>query len=94
MAVRRRLSISSRQLDMPLTLGLLVDTSGSQLHVLDQERRASLEFFRHVMREDKDQAFAIHFDSEVELLQDLTSSRKDLRSRFPASSSEAAVEST
>jgi VWFA-related protein len=68
----------ARQLDMPLTLGLLVDTSGSQLHVLDQERRASLEFFRHVMREDKDQAFAIHFDSEVELLQDLTSSRKDL----------------
>ena len=68
----------ARQIDMPLTLGLLVDTSGSQLHVLDQERRASLEFFRHVMREDKDKAFAIHFDSEVELLQDLTSSRKDL----------------
>jgi VWFA-related protein len=67
-----------RQIDMPLTLGLLVDTSGSQLHVLDQERRASLEFFRHVMREDKDKAFAIHFDREVELLQDLTSSRKDL----------------
>ena len=68
----------AQQIDMPLTLGLLVDTSGSQRHVLDQERRASLEFFRHVMREDKDQAFAIHFDSEVELLQDLTSSRKDL----------------
>lgn len=67
-----------RQVDMPLTLGLLVDTSGSQLRVLEQERRASLEFFRHVMREDKDRAFAIHFDSEVELLQDLTSSRKDL----------------
>ncbi len=67
-----------RQIDMPLTLGLLIDTSGSQLRVLDQERRASLEFFRHVMREDKDKAFAIHFDSEVELLQDLTSSRKDL----------------
>jgi VWFA-related protein len=67
-----------RQIDMPLTLGLLVDTSGSQLRVLDQERRASLEFFRHVMREDKDKAFAIHFDREVELLQDVTSSRKDL----------------
>jgi VWFA-related protein len=68
----------AQQIDMPLTLGLLVDTSGSQRRVLDQERNASLEFFRHVMREDKDQAFAIHFDREVELLQDLTSSRKDL----------------
>jgi VWFA-related protein len=68
----------AQQIDMPLTLGLLVDTSGSQRRVLDQERRASTEFFRRVMREDKDQAFVIHFDNEVELLQDLTSSRKDL----------------
>ena len=56
----------AQQTDMPLTLGLLVDTSGSQLRVLDEERRASLEFFRRVMREDKDQAFTIHFDREVE----------------------------
>jgi len=68
----------TQQTDMPLTLGLLVDTSGSQRRVLDQERSASVEFLRHVMREDKDRAFVIHFDREVELLQDLTSSRKDL----------------
>src|SRR5205823_1676505 len=35
-------------------------------------------FFEKVLREDKDKAFVIHFDTEVELLQDLTSSRKDL----------------
>jgi len=68
----------AQQYDLPLTLGLLIDTSGSQRRVLDQERRASYQFFEHVLREDKDQAFVIHFDREVELLQDLTSSRKDL----------------
>ena len=68
----------SQQSDLPLTLGLLLDTSGSQTRVLDQERNASYEFFEHILREDKDKAFLIHFDREVELLQDLTSSRKDL----------------
>jgi VWFA-related protein len=68
----------AQQTELPLTLGLLVDTSGSQRRLLGEERSASLEFFRHVMREDKDKAFAIHFDTEVELLQDLTFSRNDL----------------
>lgn len=64
--------------DLPLTLGLLVDTSMSQRHVLDQERDASHAFLDHLLREDKDQAFVIHFDRAVELLQDLTSSRQKL----------------
>jgi len=68
----------SQQSDVPLTLGLLIDTSDSQTRVLDRERNASLEFVEHVLREDKDKTFVIHFDHEVELLQDLTSSRKEL----------------
>src|ERR1700688_1017932 len=64
--------------DLPLTLGLLVDTSGSQRRLLDQERDASHGFIDHLLREDKDKAFVIHFDHEVELLQDLTSSRQKL----------------
>lgn len=64
--------------DLPLTLGLLVDTSMSQRRVLDQERSTSHTFLDHVLREDKDKAFVIHFDYEVELLQDLTSSRQKL----------------
>ena len=64
--------------DLPLTLGLLVDTSMSQRRVLDQERTASHGFLDHVLREDKDKAFVIQFDYEVELLQDLTSSRQKL----------------
>jgi len=68
----------TRETDLPLTLGLLVDTSGSQRRVLPEERTASRRFFEQVLREDKDQAFLIHFEREVELLEDLTSSRKKL----------------
>jgi VWFA-related protein len=68
----------AQESNLPLTLGLLVDTSMSQRRVLDQERTASHAFLDHVLREDKDKAFVIHFDHEVELLQDLTSSRQKL----------------
>jgi VWFA-related protein len=68
----------SRESDLPLTLGLLVDTSESQRTVLSDERTASFGFLDQVLREDKDNAFLIHFDREVELLQDLTNSRKKL----------------
>jgi VWFA-related protein len=70
----------SRETDLPLTLGLLVDTSMSQRRVLDQERSASSTFLDQVLRVNKDMAFVIHFDREVELLQDLTSSRQKLES--------------
>ena len=69
----------ARETDLPLTLGLLVDTSMSQRRVLDQERNASSTFLDQVLRVDKDMAFVIHFDREVELLQDLTSSRQKLQ---------------
>jgi VWFA-related protein len=68
----------SQESNLPLTLGLLVDTSMSQRRVLGEERTASQRFFQQVLREDKDQAFVIHFDREIELLQDLTSSRQKL----------------
>jgi VWFA-related protein len=72
------ISYFSRESDLPLTLGLLVDTSGSQRRVLADERSASYRFMQQVLREDKDQAFVLHFDFEVELLQDLTNSRDKL----------------
>ena len=67
----------SRESNLPLTLGLLVDTSGSMRRVLSQEHTASYRFLDQVLT-GKDQAFVIHFDREVELLQDLTSSRQKL----------------
>jgi VWFA-related protein len=69
----------SQESDLPLTLGLLVDTSLSQRRVMDQERSASSSFLDNMLRPEKDQAFLIHFDHEVELLQDLTPSREKLR---------------
>ena len=51
----------------------------SQRRVLDQERSASSTFLDQVLRVNKDTAFVIHFDREVELLQDLTSSRQKLQ---------------
>ncbi len=64
--------------NLPLTLGLLVDTSLSQLNVLDQERNASKVFLDQMLTDPKDKAFLIHFDREVELLQDLTPSHEKL----------------
>ena len=74
----------SRETDLPLTLGLLVDTSLSQRRVLDQERIASHSFLHQMVREDRDKAFIIHFDHEVELLQDVTSSHKKLEEALQA----------
>jgi VWFA-related protein len=69
----------SKESDLPLTLGLLIDTSGSMRRLIETERSASYKFLDQVLREDKDVAFVIHFDYEVELLQDVTSSRKLLQ---------------
>jgi VWFA-related protein len=68
----------TRETDLPLTLGLLVDTSLSQRMVLGEERDASRRFVEKVLREDRDQTFLIHFDHDTELLQDLTSSKNKL----------------
>ena len=69
----------SQDTNLPLTLGLLVDTSRSQSNVLDAERNASRSFLDQMLVQPKDKAFLIHFDREVELLQDLTSSREKLQ---------------
>jgi VWFA-related protein len=68
----------SRDSNLPLILGLLVDTSGSMGRVLGEERVASYRFLDQVLT-DKDRAFVIHFDSQAELLQDLTSSHQKLQ---------------
>jgi len=69
----------SQETNLPLTLGLLVDTSRSQDNVLDAERNASRSFLDQMLVQPKDKAFLIHFDRQVELLQDLTSSHEKLQ---------------
>src|SRR4029077_2700883 len=77
----RAIRYFTRESNLPLTLGLLVDTSMSQRRVLDKERTASYSFLDKMLH-PKDVAFRIHFDREVELLQDLTSSHEKLESAF------------
>lgn len=69
----------AREKDLPLKLGLLVDTSLSQRRVLEQERSASYTFLDRLLRADKDVAAVLNFDREVTLLQDFTSARPKLQ---------------
>lgn len=68
----------SRETDLPLTIGLLVDTSESQERLIDIERRAASQFFTKVLGK-KDEAFLIQFGAEAELLQDSTNSPRLLQ---------------
>jgi len=65
----------TRETDLPLTIGLLVDVSGSQRNLIDIERNAATQFFTQVLRK-KDEAFLISFGEETELLQDYTGSAR------------------
>ena len=69
----------TRETDLPLTLGLLVDVSASQRNLIEIEREAAYQFFSQVLRK-KDLAFLISFGEDAELLQDFTSSPRLLQS--------------
>jgi len=68
----------TRETDLPLTIGLLVDSSKSQERLIDIEKRAAYQFFSKVLRQ-KDEAFLMQFGAEAELLQDSTNSPKILQ---------------
>jgi VWFA-related protein len=62
----------AREADIPLRIGLLVDTSSSIRDRLDFEQHAGADFLRDVVRPGKDKALLGSFDSMAELLQDFT----------------------
>ncbi|MGA9504005.1 MAG: VWA domain-containing protein [Terriglobales bacterium] len=64
--------------DLPLTLGILIDSSGSQMRVLDMEKTVGGSFLESTLRA-KDEAFVISFDVDITLLQDFTGSVSRLR---------------
>lgn len=68
----------TRETDLPLTIGMLVDTSKSQENLIDTESRAAYQFFKVVLRK-KDLAFLMQFGAEAELLQDDTNSAQLLQ---------------
>jgi VWFA-related protein len=63
---------------LPLTIGLLLDTSGSQMNVLPLEQVAGAEFLKDVLT-PKDEAFLISFDINVDLLADYTNSPREIQ---------------
>ena len=64
--------------DLPLTIALLIDTSGSVKDELEYEKSTAMEFFKEILRPKKDLALIIQFDSDVNLVQDFTQSYDDL----------------
>ena len=80
----------TRESNLPFRLGLLVDTSHSVSGAMDSERKAAGKFVDLMLPADPkdtkqgDQAFLIHFDREVELLEDFTSSRDKLHHELDA----------
>jgi VWFA-related protein len=78
------------QSNLPFRLGLLVDTSRSVSSAMDSERKAAGKFIDLMLPADPkagvqgDEAFLIHFDREVELLEDFTNSRDKLHHELDA----------
>jgi VWFA-related protein len=68
----------SAETDQPLTLGIMIDSSGSMQAMLPEEKVLAADFLRQVIT-DKDLAFVISFDISVDLLQDLTTDMRLLR---------------
>lgn len=73
----------SAQTDLPLSLGILLDTSLSQERVLPQEQQAAAAFLRRILR-PTDEAFLISFDVTVDMLADWTSNPGDLKRALDA----------
>lgn len=68
----------SAEHDLPLTLGIMIDSSPSQERVLEYEKEAGYEFLKQVLT-PKDLAFVISFDVNVDLLEDFTNETKSLK---------------
>ncbi len=80
----------TRESNLPFQLGLLVDTSHSLSGAMEEERKSADKFVDQMLPgggangAGKDEAFLIHFDHEVELLQDFTASRDKLHHEIDA----------
>jgi len=72
-----KISFFSREMTMPITLGLLLDTSGSEQNMLGAIQGAGSRFLRRVLRKG-DEAMIMSFDTDVDLLSDFTDDRSIL----------------
>lgn len=69
-----------KQVDLPLSLAIVIDTSGSQERTLPEEKAAALGFISSVLRQRKDEAAVLTFTGETTLEQSLTGNTARVRS--------------
>ena len=69
--VEQKVEFFSRETDVPITLAMLMDTSGSMYRILSAEKEAASRFVREVLRR-KDEAMVMSFDTDVDMLTDFT----------------------
>jgi VWFA-related protein len=75
--VEQKIAFFSREKTLPITLGMLIDTSGSEQFMLDAEKAAAVQFLSEVVKQ-KDEAMVISFDLDADLLSDWTSDMGEL----------------
>jgi Ca-activated chloride channel homolog len=73
-----RFSDFERAQDLPLQLGLILDTSDSVKRVLPEEKAAAVNFLQQIMRPQTDTAFIMGFGGDIKLWQDSTANRQEL----------------
>lgn len=96
--VEQKISFFSRETTLPITLGLLIDTSGSETNTLGAEQEAAVRFLSRVMRKG-DLSMVVSFDTDSDLLADLTDDQGRLdrainRARINAPSSQGPLAQT
>lgn len=74
----QKIAFFSAEKTLPITLGLLIDTSGSEQNRLPAEQEAASRFLNQVMRKG-DEAMVVSFDLDVDLLSDFTEDRAQLQ---------------
>jgi len=75
----RSITQLSRGADWPLTIGIVAETSPGEGDALSAERSDGTAFLTRLLRSNTDRAFVLHFDRQVELLQDVTASQAKLQ---------------
>src|SRR5580698_3431721 len=68
---KQTLKYFTAESNLPLTIGMLIDSSGSQLRVLDMEKEVGGAFLKQILT-DKDEAYVMDFNVDASLIQDYT----------------------
>jgi VWFA-related protein len=69
----QKVAFFSRESSLPLTIGILMDTSGSEAPMIGAIQQGASQFLNRVMQKNKDEAMVISFDLDVNMLSDWSS---------------------